>query len=245
MLHRNETTFTMLPVYLISFSLVLLIDHSVATYTKVYFPPSNQTQLPRLRMASSLPTMQEFTFCTRVKPYTLEKELTTLISYATSRSDNEIVIGIAKSDVYIQIDFHIGPLRHQFECRRTPRRTGRWYQICATWFAPTGTAEVHVNGDNCINQSSVLSSDRYIQGGGVFIIGQEQDAVDAKFDHNQSLVGIVADLHLWDEILSFPQIQKARECNGLNMTGNVLSLEDSAMSAFDGVVLSKSTLCEM
>ncbi|XP_077998614.1 fibrinogen-like protein A [Glandiceps talaboti] len=61
----------------------------------------------------------------------------------------------------------------------------------------------------------------YIRGGGVLILGQDQDTVGGTFDPNQAFIGELSQFNIWDRILSINQIiSNMADCSG---TGNVYS----------------------
>ena len=62
-------------------------------------------------------------------------------------------------------------------------------------------------------------------GGGVFILGQEQDAPGSKFSALESFRGSLTRLNIWDRVLSPSEITEAmNSCN--EMTGSVASWAD-------------------
>ena len=40
-----------------------------------------------------------------------------------------------------------------------------------------------------------------IRGGGVLVLGQEQDSVGGSFDANQSFIGEMAGVNMWDHVI--------------------------------------------
>ncbi|XP_023239139.1 C-reactive protein 1.4-like [Centruroides sculpturatus] len=220
-------------------SFILSISCCVATFTKFYFPPSSENKFPRLRLTNTLPTLQEFSFCSRVRPLSLKNDLATIISYASSRSDNELIIGISNNSGKFGLRVYLGAFSKTFSF--LVNKLGKWNYICVSWFGIDGTIQVFTNG--AVQESSIAAGS-HIKGGGNFIVGQEQDAIDLKFDYNQSWIGDVADLHLWNEAFDLGQVKTDDKCGGLKQVGNVISLEDASFSAFDGVTLHKSNSCK-
>ena len=64
-----------------------------------------------------------------------------------------------------------------------------------------------------------------LTGGGIFIVGQEQDAPGSKFSALESFRGSLTRLNIWNRILTRVEISEAmNSCN--EVTGNVASWAD-------------------
>ena len=84
--------------------------------------------------------------------------------------------------------------------------------------------KIYVNG-SLKYTSNVLQG--YFPGGGVWIIGQEQDEVGGGFDAVQAFGGELTELNVWDRVLSTAEITKlASSCSSSNMRGNYLAYSD-------------------
>ena len=46
-----------------------------------------------------------------------------------------------------------------------------------------------------------------LRAGGSFILGQEQDAVEGRFDKNQRFIGDLCHLQMWDRVLSATELE--------------------------------------
>lgn len=73
---------------------------------------------------------------------------------------------------------------------------------------------------------------------------QEQDDHGGGFDINQSLVGMMSDVHIWDYVLSPCEIQKYMDY--LSFTpGNVINWAGVDHQVFDRVIIEKKQMsCE-
>ncbi|XP_024124132.1 C-reactive protein [Oryzias melastigma] len=95
-----------------------------------------------------------------------------------------------------------------------------WHSICTTWDSVTGLVQVWFDGTPSIRK--LTTSGGAIDGTVIAILGQEQDSHGGGFDINQSFVGMITDVHMWDFILSSCEIHQYME-ERYYPTGNVLN----------------------
>ena len=86
--------------------------------------------------------------------------------------------------------------------------------------------KVYVNGSlKYTSKVDVLQG--HFPGGGVWIIGQEQDKVGGGFDVPQAFGGELTEVNVWDRVLSPAEINNlASSCASNNMQGNYLAYSD-------------------
>lgn len=65
---------------------------------------------------------------------------------------------------------------------------GKWYHIAVTWESETGAWEIYMNGIKK-EHGEGLATGTTIPGGGVLIIGQEQDCLGGCFSPDQEFIG--------------------------------------------------------
>ena len=64
-----------------------------------------------------------------------------------------------------------------------------------------------------------------ISGGGTLILGQEQDSQGGSFDANQSVIGEMAGVNIWDHVINGQEIMRmSKSC--LTGVGNVFKWRD-------------------
>ncbi|XP_058503911.1 C-reactive protein-like [Solea solea] len=116
-----------------------------------------------------------------------------------------------------------------------------WHSICTTWDSASGIVQLWFNGQPSIRK--FLSSGSTISGTPIIILGQEQDSHGGGFDANQSLVGMMMDVHMWNYVLSSCEIQKY--VDELNFSpGNVINWSALEYQIFDKVLVEdKVTTC--
>ncbi|XP_058504148.1 C-reactive protein-like [Solea solea] len=117
-----------------------------------------------------------------------------------------------------------------------------WHSICTTWDSASGIVQLWFNGQPSIRK--FLSSGSTISGTPIIILGQEQDSHGGGFDANQSLVGMMMDVHMWNYVLSSCEIQKY--VDELNFSpGNVINWSALEYQIFDKVLVeNKVTTCD-
>uniref|UniRef100_A0A1A7XG66 Pentraxin family member n=1 Tax=Iconisemion striatum TaxID=60296 RepID=A0A1A7XG66_9TELE len=95
-----------------------------------------------------------------------------------------------------------------------------WHSICTTWDAGSGLVQLWFDGQPSIRK--FVASGANITGAHIIILGQEQDSHGGGFDLQQSFVGMMSDVHVWDYTLSACEVQNYMD--QINFTpGNVLN----------------------
>ena len=65
-----------------------------------------------------------------------------------------------------------------------------------------------------------------VPGGGVWVIGQDQDNVGGKFQAHQAFVGELTKLHVWNRVLSHAEIKDLASSCASDMRGNYIAFGD-------------------
>ncbi|MED6249545.1 hypothetical protein ATANTOWER_015865 [Ataeniobius toweri] len=107
-----------------------------------------------------------------------------------------------------------------------------WHSVCLTWDSESGIGQLWFDGTSSVRK--FLSGSEISQP--LVILGQEQDSYGGGFDSQQSFVGMMSDIHLWDYVLSPCEIQ--RYVDNLNFTpGNVLNWMALTCDITEGVLI--------
>ena len=61
-----------------------------------------------------------------------------------------------------------------------------------------------------------------LPGGGIWIIGQDQETLGGGFHVNDAFAGELTELHVWDKVLSPAEVNDLSSSCAVNMTGNNL-----------------------
>ncbi|KPP63032.1 hypothetical protein Z043_118735, partial [Scleropages formosus] len=101
-----------------------------------------------------------------------------------------------------------------------PVQLNEWVSLCGTWDSATGLAQLWVNGKP--SSRKALSAGKAIAGKLSVILGQEQDTLGGGFDIKQSFVGQLADVHMWDHVISACEIQQYMDSLSFS-PGNVIN----------------------
>ncbi|XP_048255629.1 sushi, von Willebrand factor type A, EGF and pentraxin domain-containing protein 1-like [Haliotis rufescens] len=122
-----------------------------------------------------------------------------------------------------------------------PTNDGIWHHIVITWSANRGSWKLYIDGllsDSGFN----LSTGKPIAGGGMFVIGQEQDSVGGGFDPREAFVGSIAHLNVWDRELPLDSIDSMRtECT--EFYGNIVAWPDVRNGIRGALKDATSTFC--
>ncbi|XP_067054959.1 neuronal pentraxin-2-like [Acropora muricata] len=157
-------------------------------------------------------SLQAFTLCLWMKTDDSEN-WGTPFSYSTSSADNELLL-------YNYKNFD---LKVHGEGRETKvsANDGRWHDICVTWENNAGHWQMFKDGDLMV-EGQGLKAGHVIPGGGVLVLGQEQDELGGRFDVSQSFRGQMTGVQLWNFVLSSDEIMQLQTlCQ--NAQGNVLA----------------------
>lgn len=94
-----------------------------------------------------------------------------------------------------------------------------WHSMCATWNSENGLAQLWVDGKAGIKRFIKSGA---ISGVPITILGQEQDSYGGGFDANQSFLGMITKVHMWDRVIPAAEIK--RYMDGTYFTpGNVFN----------------------
>ncbi|KAL6488232.1 hypothetical protein MHYP_G00019730 [Metynnis hypsauchen] len=162
--------------------------------------------------------LEAFTLCMRlsVNPNIVSKDRETILfAYRTTEGD-ELNVWQEKGNISLYLRsssdgvFYAVPLLSIF-------RT----DLCVTWESSTGLTAFWVDGRRSTLQ--VYRQNHKVQSGGAVILGQDPDSFLGKFDENQSFVGEILDVNMWDYVLTGGQFKQFNEKLGLGPEPNVLN----------------------
>uniref|UniRef100_A0A4X2JUF3 Pentraxin family member n=1 Tax=Vombatus ursinus TaxID=29139 RepID=A0A4X2JUF3_VOMUR len=151
--------------------------------------------------------LQSFTVC--LWTYSELSRGYSVFSYATRASANEILLF---RDRVGQYSLTVGGEEVTFQVTESPLTP---VDICATWESATGVAEIWMNGKPLVRK--VMKVGYALSDNPKIILGQDQDTYGGGFDINQSFVGEIGNVHMWDYVLP-PKLIKVK-C----FWGNVLN----------------------
>ncbi|XP_051865804.1 mucosal pentraxin-like isoform X3 [Pristis pectinata] len=173
------------------------------------------------------PELRSFTLC-----LLSATELTrnhALFSYATPDNANQLlfwVLELAAQQIPFELPDPGSLLRH----------------LCVSWESETGRITLWADGRRSLVKTA--RQGQKVTGGGVVILGQEQDQVGGGFDAKQSFVGELSQVNLWDRVLGQREVSEInRGCGCLG--GNVIDWSTVAFESRGTVGISDSPECEL
>lgn len=175
-------------------------------------------------------TLQSFTVCMNVR--TPPGSDLTVLSYSTSRNDNELMISLGS-----EVGLWIG---NEFVNLPFDRKSHDWTHYCFTWASHTGGAELWVNG--LVGEERYIKTRYTIPSGGTLILGKDQDGF-LGISATDSFVGYMTDVNVWDHVLTVEEIQEQMLCSNEKVKGNVLSWGITQLSLYGGVQLYAEQVC--
>lgn len=100
-----------------------------------------------------------------------------------------------------------------FVCRKTSVTAfdGVWHHICLSRERNSGSWRFYKDG-YLIEQGTNFMRGHTIRQGGTLTLGQEQDSVGGDFDETQSFQGMLANVNIWDYVLSNTPIEHMTSC---------------------------------
>ncbi|XP_033101174.1 sushi, von Willebrand factor type A, EGF and pentraxin domain-containing protein 1-like isoform X2 [Anneissia japonica] len=103
---------------------------------------------------------------------------------------------------------------------------GVWHHIAVTWSSVGGEWHLYCDGEEVVQRPTVpLAVNDIIPGGGVFVIGQEQDTLGGGFSSREAFIGNISQLNVWDYALDQNEIAAlTRSCK--EARGNVIAWPD-------------------
>nr|XP_014353429.1 PREDICTED: pentraxin fusion protein-like isoform X2 [Latimeria chalumnae] len=97
-----------------------------------------------------------------------------------------------------------------------------WNHLCVTWESSSGLTAFWINGKKTMRKS--YRAGFTIPAGGIVILGQDQDSPGGSFEMQQSFYGEIADVSLWDYVLTSDEIASLSEGSRCPK-GNILDWE--------------------
>ena len=115
----------------------------------------------------------------------------------------------------------------------------QWVHLCVSFSTITGDQRTYYNGQlvgftkTFLKDGSVIlrrSLDGVIDSS--FIFGQEPDTIRGSFEAHQAFIGDLAELNVWNHVLTTDQILKMSKCNDWSI-GNAISWKKSSIKMHD------------
>ncbi|XP_068435004.1 C-reactive protein-like [Clinocottus analis] len=174
-----------------------LVGGSVAMRTLV-FPQETSTSYVEMIPQKPL-SLKAFTLCFRVATELKGEREVILFAYRTPdfdelnvwrELDGRLSLYMSGDGVFFDVP-HINALETH---------------ICITWDSASGAATVYIDGKKSVTK--IYRKNHVVRPGGKVIIGQDPDNFVGNFEPNQSLVGEISDINMWDILLWPDNVQE-------------------------------------
>ncbi|KAJ6657048.1 hypothetical protein lerEdw1_003049 [Lerista edwardsae] len=177
------------------------------------FPTSSNTSHVLVRARPRQP-LTSFTVCLRV--YTDMSHPGTFFSYATSATDNDIVLFQPKSSIY---HLYVGNEFIDFFFLEKMDSRPRWEHICMSWESATGLVEFWLDGVRWPRYGMMKGYS--VSAEASIVLGQDQDVTGGGFELSQSYVGELTDVYMWDRVLSPKEVRHVQ--NGTVVSDSLIN----------------------
>ncbi|EDO36060.1 predicted protein, partial [Nematostella vectensis] len=123
----------------------------------------------------------------------------------------EILKYVVNSYVELMLSFsHVGALSlrvgNVFVDLGVSFRDDKWHMLCWSWRSSDGFYKIYLDGAT-IHASSGYQKGHSVPSGGVLVIGQDQDSLGGGYDAEQSFVGSLSGVNIWQTVLGDDVIQ--------------------------------------
>ncbi|KAJ8259675.1 hypothetical protein GJAV_G00172150 [Gymnothorax javanicus] len=171
-----------------------------------------------------------FTICMHVRAQ--PERLNTILSYSCRGRENELAISMGR-----EVGLWIG---NQYINFAHSLLRLDWGNYCVTWTSGSGTAQLWVNG--AMAEEVTLQPGYSLHPGGSLILGKNADIL-LGITGAGALVGHLADVNVWDRLLSSAEVLEQMACGRDGPRGNVLSWGVTPLSLYGGVELQTNYRC--
>ncbi|XP_075463655.1 C-reactive protein-like [Ascaphus truei] len=197
------------------------------------FPGETANSYVRLQPENNGP-FDQLTVCLRA--YTDLTRSYSLFSLATPAKDNDFLLFPYPHPIN-QLSVSVG--NQDLYYNLTARDTLEWLSTCVSWDSSTGVVQLWINGK--LYPRKVFQKGYKINANPIIVIGQEQDSYGGKFAADQSFLGEITDVHMWDKVLTQQEITDVLYNN---IVGNVINWR-SLKHEDKGNVIMQPYLCDI
>ncbi|XP_074552877.1 C-reactive protein-like [Halichoeres trimaculatus] len=202
--------------FLVATSSVMAGNETPSIKTLV-FPSASANSY--VEMVPSKPlNMKAFTLCMRVATELTGSREVILFAYRTKDYD--------ELNVWREEDGRLSLyLRSSSEAVmfKVPELRALMTHLCVAWNSETGATTLYLDGLRSLTK--IYKKGHTVQAGGKVLIGQDPDSYVGRFDSDQSFVGEISDVDMWDYVLSDSSIQNMAywKRTSRSLGGNVLN----------------------
>ncbi|GCC32012.1 hypothetical protein chiPu_0010472 [Chiloscyllium punctatum] len=166
---------------------------------------SSRTDTKYAKLLKQFPQLHSVTVCAQVQFDSTYVGVSTVFSYSVPSFINEFQLraNIVRGQ-HIQLALLVHGVHSPYS--QAVDNNGRWHHLCVRWARQGGDWAIAADGAVISSGEQLYVSDD-IGAGGVFIVGQEQDTFGGSFKKDESFVGNITQLHIWDRVLNADEIR--------------------------------------
>ncbi|XP_071951327.1 sushi, von Willebrand factor type A, EGF and pentraxin domain-containing protein 1-like [Antedon mediterranea] len=178
----------------------------------LHFSSTNTTEYA---IYKDLPDLYAFTLSFWMQSFDADN-YGTPISYATTLSDGSI---IDNAITILNYNSFILYINGEAVFTGVKANDGFRHHVCVTWDSVDGFWAIYM--DAVLANSGYVQIGNFIKGGGMFVIGQEQDSLGGSFVKTESYVGLISQVNVFDHVLSLEK--RLVSSSSCGMYGNALA----------------------
>ncbi|XP_043555680.1 adhesion G-protein coupled receptor D2-like isoform X2 [Chiloscyllium plagiosum] len=166
---------------------------------------SGRTDTKYAKLLKQFPQLHSVTVCAQVQFDSTYVGVSTVFSYSVPSFINEFQLraNIVRGQ-HIQLALLVHGVHSPYS--QAVDNNGRWHHLCVSWARQGGDWAIAADGAVISSGEQLYIADD-IGAGGVFIVGQEQDTFGGSFKKDESFVGNITQLHIWDRVLNTDEIR--------------------------------------
>ena len=124
-----------------------------------------------------------------------------------------------------------------------PSDDPQFQHVCATWETTAGSWNFYINGSLVKNESKFETGHVIANNHGIFILGQDQDSYGGGFEQEQSFLGQMYGVNMWNRELTAVEITHM-STNCSYGVGNHLKWSDFMTGLHGNVRLTSPATCK-
>lgn len=159
------------------------------------FPAPRSTEKYAMKYPAIRSNLSQLSLCFFIN--VADQKLQAIVSYA-KLDDNDFYVRIYPTEVA----FAINNKKHRFN---SWVYDDAWHHLCFTWENTNGELKLYKNGQR-EGQHGDLEVGYTVQSGGYLVLGQDQDRLGGGFALGQTLNAQLAEVNMWDRVLSESEI---------------------------------------
>ncbi|CAL8314687.1 unnamed protein product [Arctogadus glacialis] len=187
------------------------LEHGSSSSSPPSFPEGFRVSFPSrtnymyARVRAILPQLRAITACMWLRSTEERGPAGTPLSYAVPGQPNELVLLQGpRSALELLINDKVAQLPLNLT-------RGSWQHMCVSWSQKGGAWQAY-QGGRLKGEGHGLAPGHHLRAGGQLVLGQEQDSLGGGFDSTQALVGELAQVGLWDRVLTPVQVAGLARC---------------------------------